>query len=83
MHWSSRMQTGGQVHATTQIGAASPKKRFHGEEKPGYQRVDQLAVDECRPELLKEPPLQQLVDGFYCDQCGAGFVTSSIAQATN
>jgi len=63
------------------IGAASPKKRFDGEEKSGYQRVDQLAVDECRPELLKEPPLQQLVDGFYCGQCGAGFVSSSILQA--
>ncbi|WP_245220865.1 DUF4365 domain-containing protein [Pseudomonas batumici] len=65
------------------IGAASPKRRFNGEERTGYQRVDQLAVDECKPELLKEPPLQQLVDGFYCDQCGAGFVTSSIAQAAN
>jgi hypothetical protein len=60
------------------IGAASPKKRFNGEEKAGYQRLDQLAVDECKAELLKEPPLQQLVDGFYCDQCGHGFVASAL-----
>jgi len=65
------------------IGAASPKQRFNGEEKTGHQRVDQLAVDECKPERLKEPPLQQLVDGFYCDHCGAGFVSSDIFQATN
>ncbi|WP_338525206.1 hypothetical protein NUH87_06065 [Pseudomonas batumici] len=65
------------------IGAASPKQRFNGEERAGYQRVDQLAVDECKPELLKEPPLQQLVGGFYCDHCDIGFVTSRIFQATN
>ncbi len=65
------------------IGAASPKKRFNGEAKVGYRRVDQLTVDDCKPELLKEPPLQQPVDGFYCDHCGAGFVTIRIFQATN
>lgn len=56
------------------IGAASPAKRFNGEEKAGYQRLDQLAVDECKPERLKAPPLEQLVEGFYCDLCGHGFV---------
>ncbi len=30
------------------ISAASPKKRFAGEERTGYRRMDQLAVDECR-----------------------------------
>ncbi len=60
------------------IGAASPKKRFDGEEKAGYQRLDQLAVDECKPALLNAAPLEQLVDGFYCDHCGVGFVTSEL-----
>jgi len=45
--------------------------------------VDQLAVYECKPELLKKPPLQSLVNGFYCDHCGVGFVTSHIFQAAN
>lgn len=40
--------------------------------------LDQLAVDECKPSLLKAAPLEQLVDGFYCDLCGVGFVTSEI-----
>ena len=40
------------------IGAESPRERFNGEEKAGYRRMDQLAVDECKPELLKKPPLQ-------------------------
>ncbi|MGY2199391.1 hypothetical protein [Pseudomonas gingeri] len=61
------------------IGAASPRKRFNGEEKAGFRRVDQSAVDECKPELLKEPPLQQLVEGFYCDHCGIGFVASGLS----
>ena len=60
------------------IGAASPVKRFNGEEKAGYRRLDQLAIDECKPEVLKEAPLEQLVDGFYCDLCGLGFVASEI-----
>jgi predicted RNA-binding Zn-ribbon protein involved in translation (DUF1610 family) len=62
------------------IGAASPKKRFDGEEKAGYRRLDQLAVDECKPALLKAAPLEQLIDGFYCDNCGLGFVTSDLLQ---
>ncbi|WP_156684296.1 hypothetical protein [Pseudomonas sp. Leaf127] len=62
------------------IGAASPKKRFNGEERAGYQRLDQLAVDECKPDLMNAPPLEQFVDGFYCDQCGVGFVASEIVQ---
>ncbi|MCS4249970.1 hypothetical protein [Pseudomonas sp. BIGb0164] len=62
------------------IGAASPKKRFDGEEKVGYQRLDQLAVYECKPALLNASPLEQLVDGFYCDHCAVGFVTSDLVK---
>ncbi|WLG98916.1 hypothetical protein [Pseudomonas beijingensis] len=64
------------------IGAASPKKRFNGEEKAGYRRTDQLAIDECKPEMLKPPPLQQLVSGFYCEHCGIGFVRDSLVQGS-
>lgn len=65
------------------IGAASPKKRFNGEEKTGYRRLDQLAVDECKPAFLRAAPLDQLIDGFYCDHCEVGFVTSEIVQGVN
>ncbi|QXI26209.1 hypothetical protein [Pseudomonas vanderleydeniana] len=62
------------------VSAASPKMRFKGEERTGYQRMDQLAVDECKAEHLKAPPLQQLVEGFYCDKCGVGFVSNDLLQ---
>jgi len=42
--------------------------------------INQLAVDECKPALLKAAPLKQLVDGFFCDHCGVGFVTSDLVQ---
>lgn len=62
------------------IGATSPKKRFGGEEKAGYRRLDQLAVDECDPAELKPAPLEQLIDGFYCDSCEVGFVASGLVR---
>ncbi|KAA0996280.1 hypothetical protein FQ192_00475 [Pseudomonas sp. ANT_J12] len=62
------------------IGAASPKKRFDGEEKAGYRRLDQLAVDECDPAELKSAPLEQFVDGFYCGGCEVGFVASGLVR---
>lgn len=62
------------------IGAQSPKKRFNGEEKAGYVRADQLAVDECKPELLRQSPLQQVVAGFYCEHCDVGFVSDSLVR---
>jgi ribosomal protein S27AE len=58
------------------IEKASPKLLF-SEEKAGYQRKDQLAVDECKSEMLKEAPLEQFVDGYYCGKCGIGFVPDS------
>lgn len=60
------------------IGAASPTVLLHGEEKAGYTRKDQLAIDECVPSALGEAPMQQFVDGWYCERCGAGFVSEDI-----
>lgn len=62
------------------IGAISPKRRFNGEEKTGFRRVDQLAVDECDPAELKPAPLEQFVDGLYCDNCGIAFVSSGLVR---
>lgn len=48
---------------------------FHSptEERAGFKRPDQLAVDECRPEAIQSKPLNQFVHGFYCERCDSGF----------
>lgn len=61
------------------LGKASPGVLFNGEERAGYKRLDQLAVDECKPALLRDYPLEQFVTGLYCDHCGLGFVSVEIA----
>ncbi len=61
------------------IGRASPRLLLPDfEERGGFRRKDQLAVDECKPEVLPDAPLQQFVSGFYCDKCGRGFVPDSM-----
>lgn len=61
------------------IGKASPRLLLPDfEERGGFRRKDQLAVDECKPEALLDAPLQQFVSGFYCDKCGRGFVPDSM-----
>jgi hypothetical protein len=34
-----------------------------------------LRVDDVRPELVREKPLDQFVDGYYGDQCGKAFIS--------
>ena len=34
-----------------------------------------LRSDDVKPEHLRQPPLEQFVDGFYCERCGKGFVS--------
>lgn len=41
----------------------------------------QLSIDECVSEALREAPLSQFIDGFYCAGCGVGFVPSSLVPA--
>lgn len=59
------------------IGKASPKVLFE-EEPAGYRRKDQLAVDECKIEALGESPLEQFLDGYFCVNCGIGFVSDGV-----
>lgn len=59
------------------IGKASPKSLFE-EERAGYQRKDQLAMDECKPEALGKPPLGQFLDGYFCTNCEIGFVSDCV-----
>lgn len=61
-----------------------PKLLLIGKQSPdpelcGYQRVDQLAVDELVPECVKSTPLEQFVEGYFCTLCGVGLspMTSS------
>lgn len=57
------------------IGNGSPETKVKSQEElAGYQRRDQLAVDECLPEFLRAEPQQQFIDGYFCNTCGAGFV---------
>jgi len=62
---------------TVLIGRASPKALFL-EERAGYKRKDQLAVDECNPEKISDAPLEQFVEGYYCSVCDLGFVSDEI-----
>ena len=63
------------------IGKASPAALFPGEEKAGYRRHDQVAIDECNPTFLQPPPLEQFVDGYYCAACGVGFVLDDLLKS--
>jgi len=37
-----------------------------------------LRADDLKPEHIKQSPLEQFVDGFYCDNCGKGFVSDDV-----
>lgn len=62
------------------IGKASPRMLFADEceERAGYRRTDQLAIDECTAEALGIAPLEQFIDGFYCARCETGFVADTV-----
>jgi hypothetical protein len=34
-----------------------------------------LRVDDVQAQNLREHPLEQFIDGFYCDRCNKGFVS--------
>jgi hypothetical protein len=34
-----------------------------------------LRVDDVQAHNLREHPLEQFIDGFYCDRCNKGFVS--------
>ncbi len=37
-----------------------------------------LRVDDVQAQALRDSPLEQFIDGFYCDGCGKGFVSENI-----
>jgi len=63
------------------IGKASPAALFP-EERAGYRRSDQLAIDECKAESLQPSPFEQFIEGYYCENCGIGFVPDSMIKSS-
>jgi hypothetical protein len=43
-------------------------------EDPRLAYISDLRVDDLKAEIVKDAPLQQFVDGFYCDRCAEGFI---------
>jgi hypothetical protein len=41
-----------------------------------------LRVDDVRSEHVKAPPLEQFLDGYYCERCGKGFVSEAVLSET-
>ena len=42
-----------------------------------------LRVDDIKPDLLSDRPLEQFIEGLYCDACGRGFVTEDSLMASS
>jgi hypothetical protein len=36
-----------------------------------------LRVDDVRPENLRSRPLEQFIDGYFCEKCGHAFVSEA------
>jgi hypothetical protein len=37
-----------------------------------------LRVDDVQPQNVQDRPLEQFIDGFYCDRCNKGFVSEEV-----
>ena len=37
-----------------------------------------LRVDNVQDQSVRERPLEQFIDGFYCDRCNKGFVSEEV-----
>ena len=48
---------------------------------PRLAYVASLRVDDVKPENVRASPLEQFVDGWFCDRCGRAFVAEETAQA--
>jgi hypothetical protein len=50
---------------------------------PRLAHFADLRVDDVKPELLSDHPLEQVIEGLYCDACGRGFVTEDSLMASS
>jgi hypothetical protein len=39
-----------------------------------------LRADDLVPEIKKDYPLEQFVEGYYCETCGKGFVSEQVVK---
>jgi hypothetical protein len=37
-----------------------------------------LRVDDVQDQSVRERPLEQFIDGFYCDRCNRGFISEEV-----
>jgi ribosomal protein S27AE len=42
---------------------------------PRLAYIADLRVDDVRPEELRAAPLEQFMDGYFCERCGHAFVS--------
>jgi hypothetical protein len=42
---------------------------------PGKEYYYTTRVDKFLDEILRETPLEQFMDGFYCNRCNIGFIS--------
>jgi hypothetical protein len=55
--------------------------REHPEERSGCLCQSDLSVDGLKPEFVADSPLEQFVEGHYCQACGIGFVSDDVAKS--
>lgn len=44
--------------------------------KPDTAR-DRLRIDHLQKEFLGKAPLEQFIEGFFCEKCGCGFIPNN------
>ena len=58
-----------------------PDQRYDPESGEIIRFIADLRVYAVAPSHRREAPLEQFVNGFYCDACGLGFVSEQILSA--
>jgi hypothetical protein len=49
---------------------------------PRLAYLGDLRADDVDPQHLRDRPLEQFVDGYYCDRCGKGFISEQVLKAS-
>jgi hypothetical protein len=50
-------------------------------EDPRLAYIADLRADDVLANELREAPLEQFLDGYFCDHCGKGFVSEEVLKA--
>jgi ribosomal protein S27AE len=50
---------------------------------PRLAYLADLRVDDVKPDSLRPRPLEQFIDGHFCDKCGHAFVLEAELNETN